>query len=292
MSEESLEQLLNMLNLERLEVNLFRGASPDEDRQRVFGGQVLGQALRAATHTVEGMMCHSFHSYFLRPGDPTCPIIYEVDHARDGKSFASRRVVAIQHGKQIFNLAASFQKPEDGLAHQMPMPDAPPPEELESDIELRKRFIDRVPEEFRPRFLRKRPYEMRPVTPSNMFEPQVLEPAQMVWFRATEPMPDDIDINQALLAYISDTTLLDTCLRPHGLSFLNPRLQSASLDHAMWFFHPFKADDWILYVQNSPASAAGRGMNFGHFFTRDGLLICSAAQEGLIRLHPPSKKNN
>lgn len=284
MGEETLKQLLDMLNLERLEVNLFRGASPDEDRQRVFGGQVLGQALRAATHTVEDMVCHSFHSYFLRPGDPTCPIIYEVDHARDGKSFSSRRVIAIQHGKQIFNLAASFQRPETGLVHQMPMPDAPPPEELESDMALREKYIDRVPEEFRSRFLRKRPYELRPVTPGNMFEPKVLEPAQMVWFRATEPMPDDIDINQALLAYISDTTLLDTCLRAHGLSFLNPKLQSASLDHAMWFFHTFKADEWILYAQESPASAGGRGMNFGHFFTRDGKLICSAAQEGLIRL--------
>lgn len=284
MGEETLKQLLDMLNLERLEVNLFRGASPDEDRQRVFGGQVLGQALRAATHTVEDMVCHSFHSYFLRPGDPTCPIIYEVDHARDGKSFSSRRVIAIQHGKQIFNLAASFQRPETGLVHQMRMPDAPPPEELESDMALREKYIDRVPEEFRSRFLRKRPYELRPVTPGNMFEPKVLEPAQMVWFRATEPMPDDIDINQALLAYISDTTLLDTCLRAHGLSFLNPKLQSASLDHAMWFFHTFKADEWILYAQESPASAGGRGMNFGHFFTRDGKLICSAAQEGLIRL--------
>lgn len=284
MGEETLKQLLDMLNLERLEVNLFRGASPDEDRQRVFGGQVLGQALRAATHTVEDMVCHSFHSYFLRPGDPTCPIIYEVDHARDGKSFSSRRVIAIQHGKQIFNLAASFQRPETGLVHQMPMPDAPPPEELELDMALREKYIDRVPEEFRSRFLRKRPYELRPVTPGNMFEPKVLEPAQMVWFRATEPMPDDIDINQALLAYISDTTLLDTCLRAHGLSFLNPKLQSASLDHAMWFFHTFKADEWILYAQELPASAGGRGMNFGHFFTRDGKLICSAAQEGLIRL--------
>jgi acyl-CoA thioesterase-2 len=285
MSEETLKQLLDMLNLERLEVNLFRGASPDEDRQRVFGGQVLGQALRAATHTVENMVCHSFHSYFLRAGDPTCPIIYEVDHARDGKSFSSRRVIAIQHGKQIFNLAASFQRPEKGLMHQMPMPEAPPPEDLESDLSIRERYVDRLPEAFRARFLRKRPYEMRPVTPSNMFEPKVQEPAQMVWFRATEPMPDDIDINQALLAYISDTTLLDTCLRAHGLSFLNPKLQSASLDHAMWFFHPFKVDEWILYAQDSPASAGGRGMNFGHFFTRDGKLICSAAQEGLIRVH-------
>lgn len=283
--EQTLKQLLDMLNLERLEVNLFRGDSPKEERQRVFGGQVLGQALRAATHTVEGMTCHSFHSYFLRPGDPTCPIIYEVDHARDGKSFASRRVIAIQHGKQIFNLAASFQRFEEGLEHQIEMPDAPEPESLESDRELRKRLAEKLPAEFRDRILRKRPYDMRPVSPNNMLRPKVQEPKQMVWFKATEEMPDDVDVNQAMLAYISDTTLLDTCLRAHGLSFLNPKLQSASLDHAMWFYHPFKVDEWILYVQDSPKSAGGRGMNFGHFFTQDGKLVCSAAQEGLIRLH-------
>lgn len=282
---QTLEELLTMLNLERLEVNLFRGESPAESRQRVFGGQVLGQALRAATHTVEDMICHSFHSYFLRPGDPNCPIIFEVDHARDGKSFASRRVIAIQHGKQIFNLAASFQRFEVGNEHQVEMPEAPAPETLKSDLELRQEVADKIPESFRDHFLRRRPYDMRPVTPVNFFNPVKREASQMVWFRASEPMPDDIDINQALLAYISDTTLLDTCLRPHGLSFMNPKLQSASLDHAMWFYHPFKADEWILYVQDSPASAGGRGMNFGHFFTQSGKLICSAAQEGLIRVH-------
>jgi acyl-CoA thioesterase-2 len=282
--EQRLQQLLDLLNLERLEVNLFRGNCPNEERQRVFGGQVLGQALSAASHTIDDMLCHSFHSYFLRPGDPNCPIIYEVDHARDGKSFASRRVIAIQHGKQIFNLAASFQRVEDGLEHQMEMPDAPDPETLLSDYDLRKQNADKIPEEYRDRFLMRRPYEMRPVSPNNLFDPKKKEPHQMIWFRTSEPMPDDVHINQALLAYISDTTLLDTSLRTHGLSFMNPKLQSASLDHAMWFYHPFRADEWILYVQDSPSTSGARGMNFGHFYTQDGKLVCSAAQEGLVRL--------
>jgi acyl-CoA thioesterase-2 len=281
---QSLDDILKLLKLERLEVNLFRGQSPNEQRQRVFGGQVLGQALSAANYTVEGMDCHSFHSYFLRPGDPNTPIIYEVDTARDGRSFASRRVIAIQHGKQIFNMSASFQRPEEGREHQIAMPDAPDPESLASDYELRAKIADKVPPEWRESFLRRRPFEMRPIEPKNMFKPTKLEPRHMVWFKADPGMPDDLPSNQAMLAYMSDTTLLDTSLRPHALTYLNPKLQSASLDHAMWFYHTFRADEWILYVQDSPASAGGRGMNFGHFFTQDGKLICSTAQEGLIRV--------
>jgi len=283
--DQTLDDILKLLKLERLEVNLFRGQSPNEQRQRVFGGQVLGQALSAASYTVDNMTCHSFHSYFLRPGDPNTPIIYEVDAARDGKSFASRRVVAIQHGKQIFNMSASFQKVEEGCEHQIDMPDAPDPETLESEHSLRVKMADRMPASYRDLFLRRRPFEMRPVEPKDLLKPEKLEPRNMVWFKADEGMTDDLPSNQAMLAYISDTTLLDTSMRPHGLSYMNPKLQSASLDHAMWFYHPFRADEWLLYVQDSPASAGGRGMNFGHFYTQDGKLVCSTAQEGLIRLH-------
>lgn len=283
--DQSIQDILKLLKLERLEVNLFRGQSPNEDRQRVFGGQVLGQALSAATYTVKDMNCHSFHSYFLRAGDPNTPIIYEVDTARDGRSFASRRVIAIQHGKQIFNMSASFQKVEEGCEHQIDMPDAPDPETLESEHSLRVKMADRIPASYRDLFLRRRPFEMRPVSPKDIFNPEPSEPRNIVWVKVDPGMPKDFATNQAMLSYISDTSLLDTCMRPHALSYMNPKLQSASLDHAMWFYHPFEANDWLLYVQDSPASAGGRGMNFGHFFTRDGKLIATAAQEGLIRVH-------
>lgn len=285
MVDQSLDYILELLQLERLEVNLFRGQSPNEQRQRVFGGQVLGQALSAACYTVENMTCHSFHSYFLRPGDVETPIIYEVDNARDGRSFASRRVIAIQHGKQIFNMAASFQVAEKGREHQIGMPDVPAPETLKSDLELRREIADNVPEQWRDMFLRRRPFEIRPIAPKSLLKPEALPPTNMVWIKVDEGMPKDIRLNQAMLAYVSDTSLLDTCLRPHALTYMNPKLQSASLDHAMWFYHDFTCDDWMLYVQDSPASAGGRGMNFGHFYTRDGKLIASAAQEGLIRVH-------
>ena len=283
--DQTLDDILQLLTLERLEVNMFRGQSPNEQRQRVFGGQVLGQALMAACYTVEEMQCHSFHSYFLRPGDPELPIIYEVDRARDGKSFASRRVIAIQHGKQIFNMAASFQHKEKGREHQIQMPYAPDPETLKSEHELRQENADKIPEQFREAFLRRRPFEIRPVSPKAMFNPEPAEPRNIVWVKFDPGMPKEYAINQAMLSYVSDTSLLDTCMRPHALSYMNPKLQSASLDHAMWFYHEFEANDWLLYVQDSPASAGGRGMNFGHFFTRDGKLIATAAQEGLIRVH-------
>ena len=284
--DQSLDTILQLLKLERLEVNLFRGQSPNEQRQRVFGGQVLGQALMAACYTVEDMFCHSFHSYFLRPGDPDTPIIYEVDAARDGKSFASRRVIAIQHGKQIFNMAASFQRHEEGREHQMQMPYAPDPETLKSDYEIRLENAEKIPEKFRDSWLRRRPFEIRPVSPKDIFNPEPAEPRNIVWVKVDPGMPKDFATNQAMLSYISDTSLLDTSMRPHALSYMNPKLQSASLDHAMWFYHEFEATDWMLYVQDSPASAGGRGMNFGHFFTRDGKLIATAAQE---RPYPGSR---
>jgi acyl-CoA thioesterase-2 len=252
----------------------------------VFGGQVIGQALVAASRTVENVVCHSLHAYFLRPGDPSVPIVYEVDRARDGKSFKSRRVTAIQHGKQIFNLAASFQREEDGLAHQVEMPDVPSPEDLQPERERRLELAEKLPEEVRDIFTRKRPVEIRHVQPLDLLAPEKTEPVQQLWFKARDAgMPEDLGIHQCVLAYMSDMTLLDTCLRPHGVSYLNPKTQIASLDHAMWFHRPFRADDWMLYTQSSPASSGGRGLNFGHVFTRDGTLVCSMSQEGLIRLH-------
>ncbi|HCL47916.1 MAG TPA: acyl-CoA thioesterase II, partial [Rhodobiaceae bacterium] len=216
--DQSLETILGLLKLERLEVNLFRGQSPNEQRQRVFGGQVLGQALMAACYTVEDMFCHSFHSYFLRPGDPDTPIIYEVDTARDGKSFASRRVIAVQHGKQIFNMAASFQRFEEGREHQIQMPYAPDPETLKSDYEMRLENAEKIPEKFRDSWLRRRPFEMRPVSPKDIFNPEPSEPRNIVWVKVDPGMPKDFATNQAMLSYISDTSLLDTCMRPHALS--------------------------------------------------------------------------
>lgn len=283
---EQLHELIDLLDLEQIEVNLFRGHSPDDSWQRVFGGQVIGQALVAASRTVEDVVCHSLHAYFLRPGDPSVPIVYEVDRARDGKSFKSRRVTAIQHGKQIFNLAASFQREEDGLAHQVEMPDVPSPEDLQPERERRLELAEKLPEEVRDIFTRKRPVEIRHVQPLDLLAPEKTEPVQQLWFKASDAgMPKDLGIHQCVLAYMSDMTLLDTCLRPHGVNYLNPKTQIASLDHAMWFHRPFRADDWMLYTQSSPASSGGRGLNFGHVFTRDGTLICSMSQEGLIRLH-------
>jgi acyl-CoA thioesterase-2 len=282
--EDAVEDVIKLLDLEPLEMNLFRGISPDVSWQRVFGGQVIGQALVAAYRTVENRICHSLHAYFIRPGDPKVPIIYEVDRSRDGKSFTTRRVVAIQHGKQIFNLAASFQIPEDGFEHQASMPDVPPPESLPSDEELRLAVIDKVPEHIAKHFSRPRPIEMRHVARQDFINPQPTEPVQHVWFRPRASVGDDLPLNQCMLAYASDMTLLDTCFRPHGITWLSGKLQSASLDHAMWFHHPFKMDDdWMLYTMDSPSASGARGFNRGSIYTRDGLLVASVAQEGLFR---------
>lgn len=282
--------LIELLDLEQLEVNLFRGLSPQDSWQRVFGGQVIGQALVAAGRTVEDRLSHSLHAYFLRPGDPNVPIIYEVDQARDGRSFTTRRVVAIQHGRPIFNMSVSFQVDEEGFEHQFELPDVPPPEELKSELELRREVADRVSDEHRAHWVRERPIETRPVDPSDFFHPEKREPVQYTWMRAKDPVPDDAVTNQCILAYASDLSLLDTCIFPHGVSWMNPRLQSASLDHAMWFHHKFKSDEWLLYAQDSPASSGGRGFNRGSIFTRDGKLVASVAQEGLIRFHKKKDK--
>ncbi|HSZ75050.1 MAG TPA: acyl-CoA thioesterase II [Rhizomicrobium sp.] len=279
----AIEEVLGLLDLEAIEVNIFRGLSPKDRMQRVFGGQVLGQALVAASRTVEARVCHSLHAYFLRAGDPKTPILYEVDQSRDGGSFTSRRVVAIQHGKQIFTLAASFQTPEDGFEHQSAMPDAPDPESLPTEQELRAKIIDQLPEQARVWFLRPRPIEMRPVEPVNFLKPEKRPPNQMVWFRATGRLPDNHALHQCVLAYASDTTLLDTALRPHRISWFDNSVQMASLDHAMWFHRPFRADEWLLYVQDSPSASGARGFNRGEIYKRDGTLVASVTQEGLMR---------
>jgi acyl-CoA thioesterase-2 len=279
----TVDDVVALLDLEQLEVNLFRGISPDESWQRVFGGQVIGQALTAAYRTVEGRICHSLHAYFIRPGDPKVPIIYEVDRSRDGKSFTTRRVVAIQHGRQIFNLAASFQVPEEGFEHQFPMPDVPPPEDLASDEERRLAVVDKVPPAIAKHFARPRPIDVRPVNPQDYINPKPLEPYQDLWFRVRASVGDDLPLNQCMLAYASDMHLLDTCMRTTGIAWVSGKMQSASLDHAMWFHHPFTVDDWMLYTMDSPATSAARGLNRGSIYTRDGKLVASVAQEGLIR---------
>ncbi len=286
--KEELKDLLDLLDIEQIEVNMFRGVSPAEGWQRVYGGQVIGQALVAASRTVEDVnrVAHSLHGYFLRPGDTTIPILYSADRIRDGRSFNTRRVVAVQRGQAIFSMSVSFQVMEEGLHHQIDMPAGiKPPEECATEAELREAYIDKIPEEFKSNFERPRPIEMRFMEPINDFEPEPMPPYQHVWIRAADAMPDDIRLNQCLLAYASDMTLLDTCYRPHGIGWSNENFQVASLDHSMWFHRPFKTDEWLLYAQDSPYSGGARGFNRGSFYTQEGQLIASATQEGLIRLH-------
>ncbi|MEL6543626.1 MAG: acyl-CoA thioesterase II [Myxococcota bacterium] len=281
---ERLEELLELLRLEQIEENLFRGASQDLGWGRVFGGQVAGQALSAAVQTVpDDRICHSLHSYFLRPGDTKKHIVYEVDRIRDGGSFTTRRVVAIQNGKAIFNLAASFQKVEEGLEHQSFMPEVPTPDGLKSEQELAHAIADRIPEPLKPIALRERPIELRPVKPYNVLNPSAREPINRVWYRATGPLPDHFPIHQYMLAYASDFQFLQTSLQPHGETWLRPGMQVASLDHAMWFHRPFRLDDWLLFDMESPSSSGARGLVRGQFFTREGVLVATAVQEGLIR---------
>lgn len=281
---KAVDALLQTLDLEQLEQNLFRGVSPQVGWQRVFGGQVIGQALVAATRTVEpDRFVHSLHAYFLRPGDPSVPIVYEVDRLRDGKSFTTRRVVAVQHGHAIFAMSASYQGLEEGFAHQVAMPDVPMPENLPSEKDLKDQYMHLAPENVRRYWERDRPIELRAVNPKHYFSREKLEPVQHVWVRATGALPDDPGIHACVLAYASDMTLLDTSLFAHGRSIFDRDLQLASLDHAMWFHAPFRADDWLLYAQDSPSTAGSRGFNRGSLFTRDGRLVASTAQEGLIR---------
>lgn len=279
----AVETLLSILDLEPLEHNLFRGRSPQVGWQRVFGGQVIGQALVAATRTVEGRHAHSMHCYFMRPGDPRVPIIYEVDRIRDGRSFTTRRVVAIQHGQAIFSMSASFQIEEAGLDHQATMPDVPPPEKLPSEADLKALFLKDAPEPVRRYWERERPIELRPVDLRHYMSREKLEPVQNVWIKATDTLPDDPDIHRGVLAYASDMTLLDTSLFAHGRLIFDRDMQVASLDHSLWIHRPFRADEWLLYAEDSPSASGSRGFNRGSLFSRDGVLVASVAQEGLIR---------
>jgi acyl-CoA thioesterase II len=278
-----LDDLLDLLELETLEVNLFRGVSPDEDRQRVFGGQVAAQALVAIGRTVEeDRPVHSLHSYFLRPGDPNVPIIYEVDRIRDGRSFTTRRVVAIQHGRAIFNLAASFQVVERGPDHSMPMPDVPGPDALPTFRERIDPYLSRFSKEFVEWLVRERPIDSRPVEDPHWLEPGPRQPTQDVWIRANGKLPDEPLMHACVVAYASDLTLLDTATLPHAIGF-DGKYQMASLDHAMWFHRPFRADEWLLYHQTSPSASNARGLALGHVFTADGTLAITVMQEGLLR---------
>ena len=278
-------ELLDTLDLEVLERNLFRGRSPQVGWQRVFGGQVIGQALVAANRTVEDRPAHSLHGYFLRPGDPSVPIIYEVDRIRDGRSFTTRRVVAIQHGEAIFSMSASYHRPEEGLSHAFEVPpDVPKPDELPAEAELRALMIEKAPDNMRRYFERERPIELRPVELRHYLSDERLEPRQFVWMRATDRLPDDPAVHQAVLAYLSDMTLLDTALFAHGKSVFSKELQMASLDHALWFHRPFRADEWLLYAADSPSSHGAVGFTRGMLFAQDGTLVASTAQEGLMRV--------
>jgi acyl-CoA thioesterase-2 len=283
----ALDQLLAILDIETLEHNLFRGLSPQVGWQRVFGGQVIGQALVAACRTVEDRTAHSLHGYFLREGDPAVPIIYEVDRIRDGKSFSTRRVVAVQHGQAIFSMAVSFHRQEAGLEHQLPMPKVPQPDELPSEAELKKRLMDRLPPQIKAYWQHERPIEIRPVDISRYLSPEKRAPSQLVWIRANGTLGKDLALNQCVLAYASDFTLLDTALIAHGRFVFDPTLMLASLDHAIWFHRPFRIDDWLLYAQDSPSSGSGRAFCRGTLFTRQGLLVASTAQEGLVRERAP-----
>ncbi|MDY6822358.1 MAG: acyl-CoA thioesterase II [Thermodesulfobacteriota bacterium] len=280
-----LDELLALLKLEKIEENIFRGDSQDLGFGNVFGGQVLGQGLSAATQTVgEDRIVHSLHGYFMRPGDPRKPVVYEVDCIRDGRSFTTRRVVAIQKGRAILSMSASFQVSEPGFEHQDRMPEnIPGPDGLLSEVEMARKISDRIPAAIRNKILCTKPIEIRPVNPLNPFAPEKDEPDRYAWFKTIHEMTEDPAVHQYMLAYASDFGLVSTCMRPHGRTFWDPEMQVASLDHAMWFHRPFRMDDWLLYASHSPSASRARGLNYGHIFTRDGTLVASTVQEGLIR---------
>jgi acyl-CoA thioesterase-2 len=278
-----LEHLISLLRLEDLGNGGYRGQSQDPGWGRVYGGQVLGQAVMAAGATVEGRALHSLHAYFVRPGDTKLPIDYQVERVRDGGSFSVRRVVASQSGLPIFNLSSSFQVAEDGFEHQSSIPDVPGPEGIPSEQDRAKEYAAKLPVEVLKRALADRPIEMRVVNPDDYFNGTIQPPLRYAWIRATGPVPDDPLVHQCLLAYASDWGLLSTSLRPHGVTILSRRIQSASLDHAMWFHRDFRIDDWLLYVTDSPSAAGARGFTRGEVYDRAGRLVASAAQEGLIR---------
>lgn len=284
MSRDVLGELLTLLRLERIEQNLFRGQSQDLGWGAIFGGQVLGQALSAAAQTVPAERpVHSLHAYFLRQGDARRPVVYEVDCIRDGASFTTRRVVAVQGGKAIFSMSASFQLQEPGLDHAEAMPEVPGPEGLLSERERAIKNIAHIPEPLRAMATNERPIEIRPVQAFNLLAPKPMPPRRQLWYRATGQLPDDEAIHRYVLAYASDFNFLITSMLPHGVSWLTPGMQVASLDHAMWFHRPFRFDDWLLYDVESPSASGARGLVIGRFYDRQGRLVASAVQEGLIR---------
>lgn len=283
-----LHGLLDRLDLEPLDVDLYRGFSPDDGRPRIFGGLVAAQSLIAACRTVESRVAHSLHGYFLREGDTSVPVIYHVDRIRDGRSFATRRVVAKQHGRAIFNMSVSFQAPEEGLEHQIPMPDAPPPATVPTNLERLQAYKSRSDSpaiDFL--LLLDRPIQRREIDHVDLLEPQAHHGMQRMWFRADGQLGDDPVLHQAVLTYASDYGLLEGSFNEHGHSFLTDELIIASLDHAVWFHQPVRADQWMLYVTQSPRTSGGRGLNFGHIYSQDGVLLASVAQEGLMRIRKP-----
>jgi acyl-CoA thioesterase-2 len=283
-SQSALAALLSILDLEQLEQNLFRGQSPKHGWQRVYGGQVLGQALVAAVRTVdEPRAAHSLHAYFLLGGDPSHPIIYDVERIRDGRSFTTRRVKAIQHGHAIFTMSASFHKAEEGFTHHSEMPKVPMPEELPSEQELKRRLVAHLPETMRSYWQRERPIEMRPVDVARYLKREKAAPIQHIWMRANGRLPADPKLHQCVLAYATDFTLLDTALIAHGKLLFDSDIQLASLDHALWLHRSFRADEWLLYSQDSPSAHGARAFCRGSVYTRNGHLVASVAQEGLVR---------
>jgi acyl-CoA thioesterase-2 len=280
----ALGNLLSILDLEQLEVNLFRGRSPKQGWQRVFGGQVLGQALVAAVRTVDAeRVAHSLHGYFLLGGDPKVPIIYQVERVRDGRSFTTRRVTGIQHGRPMFAMSVSFHVEEPGLDYQAEMPKVPMPEDLPNEAQLKAKLLPHVPDNIRSYWERERPIEMRPTDLSRYVSRDKRPPEQYIWMRASGKLPDAFPLHQCVLAYASDFSLLDTALIAHGKLMFDKDIQLASLDHALWFHRPFRADEWLLYAQDSPSSHGARGFCRGSIFTREGVLVASVCQEGLMR---------
>lgn len=280
---ESLTNLLNLLTLEPIGTDRYLGQSQDLGFRNLFGGHVLGQSLVAATNSCDGLGVHSLHAYFIRAGNTQSPIEYQVDRIRDGRSFSVRRITAIQDNSPILIMSASFQAPESGFEHQIAMPDVPPPESLQSELELARAVKDRIPEPIREQFTSERPIEIRQVDPVNPFKPEKKSPERYAWFRAVGAMPSSPTLNKCLLAYASDFGLMATCMRPHGVTFYQPDMMTASLDHAMWFYRDFRMDEWLLYASDSPTAAHGRGFNRGNIFNQKGELVACVAQEGLIR---------
>lgn len=279
-----LSDLLDLLSLEKIEVGLYRGQSQDLGFKALFGGQVMGQALSAAKETVpEDRLVHSLHSYFLRPGDASHPVVYDVEAIRDGKSFSTRRVQAIQFGKPIFYMTASFQAYEDGFEHQAIMPDVVGPEQLLSMETINEKYREYIPQPLQDKLLSEKPIEIRPVAPYNWIKPEKTEPKNYLWLRANGALPDDLRVHKYMLAYASDFNFLPTALYPHGETFWQPNFQLATIDHAMWFHRKFRFDDWLLYAIDSPSASGGRGLVRGQVFNREGVLVASTIQEGVMR---------